>query len=441
MNRKTRLYAAVALVALFVAGVTGSCSKIKPITAPAAGGGNASFSLYVAMGTSIGAGYESDGLVYRHQLHAYPALFARQVGSAFTYPAISDSGITFTAQGPKALLQLVSLIGPVIVRGTHPGEPTNFDQANPYTNMSVPGALLANAADSTLYPLNPFFAQVVQRGRGTILQQIVSLNPTFVSFEYGANEVLGPATEGSGTPRVDAPTFGFLLRATLDALQAQLPNAKLAIFNVPDVTTIPFVTTIKPYLVNPQDGSHIPLIGPDGPLSESDFVLLPAGALLAAGTGVPIPAGGNGNPLPDAVVLSATEANNLKLTMAAYNDSIQTQAAARGMALVDLHELLMTASTRGIRIGAVTYSSAFLTGGLFSLDGVHPTDLGHGLIANIMIDAVNAQFGASVPHVNLSDAASNSASRLQPSREEGGPSWPQVEGLDNVIRVLNAGRR
>jgi hypothetical protein len=428
MNRKIRLYAAVTLVALFVAGCSGPCSKIDPITAPKAGGGSADFSVYVAMGTSIGAGTESGGLVSHHQEHAYPALFAHQVGSAFTYPAISDSGL-------PALLRLVSLVGPVILPGSHPGLPANLTWPASYTNMSIPGALLADAADSSLYGRSQIFA-IIQRGRGTILQQVVSLQPTFVSFEYGANEVLGPATSGSGTPVIDWMTFRRILHATLDSVQAHLPNAKLALFTVPDVTSIPFVTTIKPYLVNPANGAHIPLIGPDGLLSEDDFVLLTAASLLAAGTGIPIAAGGNGNPLPDQVVLSASEADNLRYQLDSYNGDIEDEAGIRGMALVDLHGLLQRAATTGIQVGAARYSSAFLTGGLFSLDGVHPTDLAHGLIANLMIDAVNTKFGASVPHVSLPEAETYTSSRLQRTREEDGTGRPQIEGLEEVLRTL-----
>ncbi len=432
MNRMIRRYAAVTLAALFVAGTIGSCSKIKPISAPVAGGGSASFSLYAAMGTSIGAGYQSGGLVYRHQLHAYPALFARQVGSTFTYPAISDSGL-------PPLLRLISLAGPVILPGTHRGAPTNLALPTPYTNMSVPGALLFDVMDSTLYApgsgRDTIFS-IIARRQGTILQQIVRLRPTFVSFEFGANEVLGPATRGSGTPLFSAAQFAGLLHVTLDSLQAGLPSTKLALFTVPDVTTIPFVTTIKPYLVNPADGSHIPLIGPGGALTESDFVLLTAAPYLAAGIGVPVAAGGTGNPLPSGVVLLASDASSIRSAVDGYNAAIAAEAAGRGAALVDLHGLLITAATTGLRIGATSYSSAFLTGGLFSLDGIHPTDLGHGIIANAMIDAVNAQFGASVPHVSLSDAATATASRLRPARGEGDARWPRIEGLAEALRAL-----
>jgi lysophospholipase L1-like esterase len=41
--------------------------------------------------------------------------------------------------------------------------------------------------------------------------------------------------------------------------------------------------------------------------------------------------------------------------------------------------------------------------GAFSEDGVHPNSRGYAYMANIFIDAINAKFGATVPHASLAD--------------------------------------
>ena len=56
-----------------------------------------------------------------------------------------------------------------------------------------------------------------------------------------------------------------------------------------------------------------------------------------------------------------------------------------------LHERDLDASGR--IVGGVTYTSSFLTGGIFSYDGVHPTDLGYAIIANEWIRLINANGG------------------------------------------------
>jgi hypothetical protein len=437
MIRKIRLYAAVTLVALFVAGCSGPCAPVKPITAPAATGGNASFTTYVALGTSISAGGQSGGLVETHQACAFPALFAHQAGaSPFTYDRVSPDGI-------PPLLRLVSLTPLVISNsGRSMGAPRDLAQTTPYHNLGVYGSMLYDCDSTTYYAISPYhdFFGMVARGQGSLLRQAAALNPTFLSLEYGANEVLGAALAGSGTPLFSVPQFSGILTYTLADLHALLPDTKLAIFNVPDVTNLPYVTTVKPYVVNPADDSHIPLLGSGGPLSESDFVLLTAIDSLRIGTGIPTPAGGNGRPLLDSQVLTASEASSLQEAVDGFNQAIASAAAAHGAALVDLHALFARIAAQGYDFQGVHYSNAFVSGGLFSLDGVHPTDFAQGLIANAMIDAVNAKFGASIPVVDLHEVAVPASSQAQPARQEGGMNWPQVEGLGPMLKVFTARR-
>jgi hypothetical protein len=443
MNRKIRLYAAVTLVALFVAGCSGPCDTIKPITAPTATGGRADFTTYVALGTSISAGGQSGGIVETHQACAFPALFAHQIrASAFTYDRISPDGI-------HPLLQLLSLTPLHISNaGLSEGFPRDFSQTTPYHNLGVYGSLIVDVTSSARYasPACSTYFRIVTRGRGSVLHEAAALAPTFVSFEYGANEVLGSALAGSGTPVLSVGSFTFVLTTTLDSLQTRLPNAKLAIFNVPEVTNIPYVRTVKPFVVVPASGDTVWLLcsedadHPDGTLNPDDFVLLPASVSLAAGVGLPTALGGTGAPLPDSQVLTASEAASLRAAVEGYNEAISAAADLNGAALVDLHGLFARLAARGYDFQGVHYSTAFVSGGLFSLDGVHPTDFASGLIANAMIDAVNAKFGASVPVVDLQEVAHLTPLRAQPAQEEGGLTWPRVEGLDQALKAISARR-
>jgi hypothetical protein len=428
-----------ALAAVVLAG----CGEIDPITAPHAGAGNANFSTYAAMGTSITAGWQSGGLVDYHQVHSYAALFARQAGSStFTEPTVSPDGL-------PPLLRIVSL-NPLIISnvGRTNGTPTNALQPTAYHDMGVPGALLLDAADSTYYysglPRSTFWFELIVRHRGTILSEVASLSPTFVSLEYGANEVLGPATSGSGTAAVSPAVFQAILHGTLGGVQAFLPNAKLAVFTVPNVPTIPYFTTFPPYTVDLATGAPVALIGPGGtPLVAGDYVLLNAGQDMAGGKGFPVGAynyvnpstPGNGQPLDDAEVLSTTEAASITAAVDGYNAAIRAEAALIGAAVVDLHGLLQTAATVGLPYQGTLYNADYITGGLFSLDGVHPNDLAHGFIANAMIDAVNATYGSSIPRVDLSQAATITASRLRPELGEK-PRYPVIEGGESYYRAM-----
>src|SRR5581483_4118620 len=112
--------------------------------------------------------------------------------------------------------------------------------------------------------------------------------------------------------------------------------------------------------------------------------------------------GGNGQPLPGNVVLTAAEANTIRNYVNTYNASIVSAANTVGAAVVDANSVLSQIAQTGVNIGGVTFNSAFLTGGLFSYDGVHPTNFGYAYIANLFIEAINEKFGGNIPEVDLS---------------------------------------
>lgn len=437
---KTRTYLWLA-AGLLCGAALAACGKLDPITQPAADHGSANFSVYAAMGTSITAGWQSGGLVQHHQTKGYAYLFARQAGSsAFSIPSASSDGV-------PPLLRLVSL-SPLIITnaGRTPGTFTNLLQPTSYHNMAVPYAIVADAVDSTNYYVGPIAERItmfenIVRHRGTILQQVLNHGPTFISIEYGSNEVLGAASNGSGTPLLSPAQFTGAYTAMMTAFGALAPQAKLALVTVPDVTTIPFFTTFPPLTVSLTTGQPVSLIGPTGPLAPADLVLLTAGDSLAMGTGIPVggynyvnpPVPGNGRPLLDSQTLTALESAQIQSAVAAYNTTIRTAANTAGAALVDLNGLLHTAATEGLHFQGHTYTSDFVTGGLFSLDGAHPTDLAHGFLANLMIDAVNAKYGASIPHVNLSESATATSSRLEPAG--GRKTYPWIQGADRLCPI------
>jgi hypothetical protein len=213
---------------------------------------------------------------------------------------------------------------------------------------------------------------------------------------------------------------------------------------VPDVTAVPLVTTLSPFTVNASTGAPLPLIGATGPLQQGDFVLLTASTLIAT-TGTGIPTGGinylnpsvpsNGQPLPENFILRAGEASQTRTQVSGMNAALNAEVAARPyVALVDLNALLNTIAANGLQIGNNLYTTAYISGGLFSLDGVHPNDLAHAVICNALIDAVNARFGAAIPRLDVLDWATPSSSAVQPVFPGDGRALPaRIDGLQDVL--------
>ncbi|MFH7015992.1 G-D-S-L family lipolytic protein [Flavobacterium sp. FlaQc-47] len=115
----------------------------------------------------------------------------------------------------------------------------------------------------------------------------------------------------------------------------------------------------------------------------------------------PLNAFGISFPLQDKHVLIPAEIAEIKTATDAYNVIIAAAAEAKGLAFVDTRSVLAQLSNGGIRFGNFTMTSSYAVGGAFSLDGVHPSARGYGLIANIFIDAINAKYGSTLRHVDL----------------------------------------
>jgi lysophospholipase L1-like esterase len=367
--------------------------------------GQATFTKYVALGDSLTAGFEAGSINQIYQANSYPALLAKQFGiSGFQQPLVSAPGLPPIL----ALLHLVPI--PVIApSATTGGSPLNINLPRPYDNMAVPGATVHDLLTKLRSTSANDPTDLILRQAGfTQLQQGLSLQPTFVTLWIGNNDALGSATAGTDLLLTPTASFEADYRAIVAAIAASPGSPKMALGNIPDVTSIPFVTTLTRFIPDPHTGrpaviggNFVPLIGPDGPLQPGDFVLLTATAELAVGRGIPLALGGSGVPLSNSVVLNASEAANVRARVNAYNAVIQAVANERGAALVDANAVLTTAATTGIDVGGITYTSAFLSGGIFGYDGVHPTRFGYAFLANLFIDAINKKFGNTVEEVNL----------------------------------------
>jgi lysophospholipase L1-like esterase len=135
-----------------------------------------------------------------------------------------------------------------------------------------------------------------------------------------------------------------------------------------------------------------------------DYVLLTArGIIGTAQPGYPASFATRGvsYPLQDAAVLTADEALQIKTATDLYNISIKSIAETKGLAFLDANSLLTQVANGGVRFGNYHLSSNYVTGGGFSLDGVHPSSRGYALIANKFLEAINAKYGSTFRPIDL----------------------------------------
>jgi lysophospholipase L1-like esterase len=256
-----------------------------------------------------------------------------------------------------------------------------------------------------------------------------------MTFWLGANDVLGYATSGGVSPAAPTPTATFtaLYTQALGNIRASLPNVKLVVANIPDVKAIPFFNTVGPSVAAKTGGIvtlYYQKAGESGPgtgttkLTEANPPMLTlTGMTYAAYIGVPsglwykankypaLPAGIDTtkpfgvhpqNPWPNALVLDVDEQNACTVAITAFNATIATVAAANGAAVVDFFAFFNTVAKNGYAISGETYTTAYISGAMFSLDGVHPSTRGYGIVANEYIKVMNSKFGMTIPFVDIS---------------------------------------
>jgi len=144
------------------------------------------------------------------------------------------------------------------------------------------------------------------------------------------------------------------------------------------------------------------LLGQLRQAKADDLIVLTAASVLGTQVGDdPLAINGVSVPLANNFVLTSTEQGRVSAAAASYNATIQALAAANGLAFVDAKSALAQVANGGVSYDAGLLTDAFVTGGAFSLDGVHPTPRGYAYTANLIIQAINAKYGATIPQVNV----------------------------------------
>lgn len=423
-----------------------SCSKDKAITPVSKG--NADFSYYVALGNSITSGYADNALYYAGQMVSYPNLIATQLkqvgGGAFRQPLVDPSSVGIGGDlNARLVLKVVDGVltpVPLTVYGDLSIFTTSVADQGPFNNMGVPGATVTSALfhgygnpGNGLGNYNPFFLRMTKQPlTASMLGDAIAQNPTFFTVFLGNNDVLGYATAGgvgaSITPLQGAVGVGFAAsyEAIIDSMTAK--GAKGAVANIPDVTTAPFFTTI-PYnglILSSQNqvaslnAAYAPLISaglatpfklgangymiadantPGGlrQMKPGELVLLttPQDSLKNAGWGA-------AKPIADEYILTATEINKIREATSNFNQEIKAVAIAKGLAYVDVAALLKRLKNPGVAVDGRLITATFVTGGAFSLDGIHLTPLGNALLANEFIKTINGKYHSFIPQVDPS---------------------------------------
>lgn len=308
-----------------------------------------------------------------------------------------------------------------------------------------------NLAGVPVGAANPYYARIASDPNGTVLADALAQAPTFFTLsEVGGNDVLGyalsggtgvdqtgnfdPATYGGSDitdPNVFAQAFSGMVTALTQG------GAKGVVTTVPDITSLSHFTSI-PYNPVPLDAATAGALNAgyatyngglqfalgNGLLTAEEvaartivfeesetnaMVLIDEGLTDLSSFGIPsyrqatsadlfvlpllslIPQGyGTQIQLEDKWVLTPEEQSAIATATSAYNLTIESVANGNpNVALADLRAVLEQAATMGYPFGDYTMTTDLVFGGLISLDGVHLTARGYGLMALEFLKAMD----------------------------------------------------
>jgi lysophospholipase L1-like esterase len=140
--------------------------------------------------------------------------------------------------------------------------------------------------------------------------------------------------------------------------------------------------------------------------NSRDYILLTARGIIAttqAGAPSPFNTVGVSYPMQDNTTLTASETAEVKIATNAYNATILALATSNDLAFVDANATLNLVANGGITGNGYTLISTYVTGGAFSLDGVHPSPRGYALIANKFMEAINLKYGSNFKGVSFAN--------------------------------------
>lgn len=414
-------------------------TSCKPdIKTPQAKHSTADFSRYISLGNSLTAGYADGGLYLQGQLNSYPSIIAKQMqtvgGGVFNQPLFSSA----QANG-SGYLQLTGIVNgaPVItpvttnlaIRGVLPVP--GFGNVTLYTkytgdieNYGVPGIKLLQITYAPLGNLNGYYERLLPNDAPTnttpYLNFVMAKPFTFFSNWLGNNDALLYATSGgAGDVLTDETTFAQLYNLLIGTLTAN--GAKGVVATVPDVTSIPYFNTVTVGAIvagvqkaNPAvQGIYINALVSGTTYAPrlataNDLIVLTFPTSMI-GTPVSTPYGNLPygltplTPVDNQYVLDANEVTLTRAHVISFNNTIKSVAASKGLAVFDAFTFLNDIKQNGLVVDGIDLNSNFVTGGIFSLDGVHLTPRGYAIVANGFINAINAKYGSNIPLANVAD--------------------------------------
>ena len=402
------------------------------VTAPLYGQKQADLSRFVVAGDSLSAGYQNSQLIESGQVHGYANVIATQAGVDLKLPLLPPPGY------PQ-----ITIEGYAVVTGLTPVARLNMAQT---LDVAVPGftvgALVELRPSCKPDPTNAIEVMAAEilkpncsANPPTELEKAASLKPTTAILWIGSNDALFSLLFNN-TPPTGPGLFSYLYHLAATTMAGASDHLVLA--NIPDVTLTAYLTSVpKLAAILGFPGPPLPLLlvetslglKPDDMVTPYAFPLIQAMGSSLTALPESIPQG--------PVVIRETALSDIRADVVAYNAVIAGEATATGATLVDIYSLINDLAAQGAVVGGRTLTTDFM-GGLFSLDGVHPTNTGYAIIANEFIKTMNQSqsLHTDIPYVDVAQV-SKTDPLIFPDSHPGKHTGHVDVGMADALRHLH----
>lgn len=360
------------------------------------------FHTYVSLGTSLSMGWMNDGVFGATQQMAWPSRLAGAATADFASPLISEPGCQPPYASPLGSFKRIdgSSIAPSTVCA-----PLEAGVSLATTNnVAIEGAHASDALtatpDAPRSGKGPITSRVLEPGMSQVATMLAR-KPTFVSVEFGGNELL-QAQVGVLVENVTYVPFAAFQAAygkIIDSVKTTRAKAVLVGLAL-DMRQFPAIRTGPEIWSQRAAFAGFNVAVSDDCETSVNFMFVRGIVPTAIATGAGRAAAGLGpatlscTDVPGKVDYVLTPAdiqflNSLAAQMDAY---IQSLAQQNRYAFFRL-DVLYAQSKDGVPFNLAAYlGTATPYGPLISLDGVHPNSAGQTILANAAIAAINTAY-------------------------------------------------
>jgi hypothetical protein len=437
--KKRSLGKALRMAALAGVALLGACvgdGDEVITTAQPAGAGGELFTRYVALGNSITAGFQSNGINDSLQVRAYPVLLAARAQATFNAPLIARPGC------PRPFLAPLGATGRL---GTA-DSCFRINSPRIVNNVAVPGARILDLVQFPSGQLASLNTLLV--GPRTQVRAMIEARPSFVSVWIGNNDaleatlggILGPRAAGADSTLTPLAAFTARLNVLVDSIKFANPRGAMLVGVVNAVQAAPLI----------QPGAYF-FLARDPATGAFNGKPVNANCSPVTGLGQPNPLAANmvsfqivsdanfteincdpaaypvGDPRRGAYLLDTAEQAIVTARVNAFNNAIQAAATANNWLYVNPNEVLLPyllekdaatgryqrlrkcqdlpAATTAAAFQAAVLNSCPVTGptaapnffgSLMSFDGVHPSTQAHVILAGAFAQRINAKYGTTL---------------------------------------------